>query len=290
MRYAPRYGPAPKPPCSIKARNQRVHAELEGVLKTIPRPAIAVSGGVDSMTLAVLASHLLPDVRVVHASSPAVPPEATLRVQRFAQTHGWELDIIDAGEFDDPEYRANPANRCFYCKSNLYQTIRSRTDRPILSGANLDDLREYRPGLDAARRHGVRHPYVEAGLTKPQVRAVARALGLHAVAELPASPCLSSRVETGIRIETATLGFIHAVETLVTRTLSPVTVRCRVRATAVVIELDPMTLARLSPERRRQLADEIAARQRVAEPLRPEGLPIAFAEYRNGSAFLVEHA
>jgi len=267
-----------------------VRDELERVLKTISRPAIAVSGGVDSMTLAVLASRLLPDVRVLHAASPAVPVEATLRVERYAQVHGWALDIIDAGEFDDPAYRANPANRCFYCKSNLYTTIRSRTDRTILSGANLDDLREYRPGLDAARRHGVRHPYVEAGLTKQHVRAVARALGLHTVAELPASPCLSSRVETGIRIEASTLAFIHEVETLVSRTLSPATVRCRVRAAAVVIELDPATLALLSPERRRQLADEIDARQIGARSLRPEGLPIAFAEYRNGSAFLVEHA
>lgn len=264
--------------------------ELETVLKSISGPAIAVSGGVDSMTLAVVASRLLGNVKVLHAASPAVPVEATRRVEHFAQVHRWELDIIDAGEFDDPYYRANPANRCFYCKSNLYQTIRSRTDRLILSGANLDDLREYRPGLDAARRHGVRHPYVEAGLTKQHVRAVARTLGLHTVAELPASPCLSSRVETGIRIEATTLAFIHEVETFVTRTLSPATVRCRIRAAAVVIELDPATLARLSPERRRQLADEIGARQMAAGPLRPEGLPIAFAEYRNGSAFLVEHA
>jgi uncharacterized protein len=260
-----------------------VRAELERVLQTLAAPAIAVSGGVDSMTLAVLASQLLPDVRMLHAASPAVPVEATIRVERFAQTYGWALVIIDAGEFDDPHYRANPVNRCFYCKSNLYKTIRSRTHRQILSGANLDDLREYRPGLNAAREHGVRHPYIEAGLTKHHVRQVARALGLDAVAELPASPCLSSRVETGIRIEATTLAFIHDVETLVARSLSPITVRCRVRAATVVIELDPATLALLSAERRRQLATQIGAR-----PLGP-GLPITFAEYRNGSAFLLEY-
>lgn len=266
-----------------------MRAELERVLETVGQPAIAVSGGVDSMTLAVVASHLRADVQVLHAASPAVPVEATQRVERFAQTYGWALEIIDAGEFADPDYRANPANRCFYCKSNLYQTIRSRTHRQILSGANLDDLREYRPGLNAAREHDVRHPYIEAGLTKQHVRQVARALGLDAVAELPASPCLSSRVETGIRIEATTLAFIHDVETLLARTLSPVTVRCRVRAAAIVIELDPATLALLPAERRRQLTAEISARQIGARPLRPEGLPIAFAEYRNGSAFLVEH-
>ncbi len=100
-----------------------------------------------------------------------------------------------------------------------------------MSGANLDDLGEYRPGLDAAREHGVRHPFVEAGFSKAMVRALARDLGLGAVAELPAAPCLSSRVETGIRIEPETLAFIHAVERLVgedlTVTGAKSAVRCR---------------------------------------------------------------
>jgi uncharacterized protein len=254
---------------------------LERVLERIPGPAIAVSGGVDSVTLASVASLLMADVAVMHAVSPAVPLEATARVQRLAQQRHWQLSIVQAGEFDDPKYRANPINRCFYCKTNLYGTIRARTQRPILSGANLDDLGEYRPGLDAARLHHVRHPFIEAGIDKRTIREIARQLGLAEVAELPASPCLSSRVETGIRIESATLGFIHEVERLVASAIMPATVRCRVRAAAVVVELDAATLARLSPEDTQRMAALIGSQSN-----RP-ALPLLFEPYRNGSAFLL---
>ena len=258
---------------------------LEGILRSIAEPAIAVSGGVDSLTLAALAAELSSQVLVMHAVSPAVPPLATERVRKLAAERGWNLTVLEAGEFADPLYRANPVNRCFHCKSNLYATIRARTGRPILSGANLDDLEEYRPGLVAAAHYAVRHPYVEAGVDKRGVRTIARSLGLAEVAELPASPCLSSRVETGIRIEPETLAFIDTVERLVTAALGPETVRCRVRASAVVIELDAPALARLDGESARSLRELLAG---VAH--RPASRRIRFAPYRNGSAFLREAA
>ena len=258
-----------------------MRSDLERVLQSIGDPAIAVSGGVDSMTLATLAARTLQDVAIMHAISPAVPPEATARVERLAGTEHWNLTLIRAGEFDDPAYRANPVNRCFYCKTNLYGSIRARTARPILSGANLDDLGEYRPGLDAARTHDVRHPFIESGFSKLAVRELARQLGLDEVAELPASPCLSSRVETGIRIEPRLLGFVHSVEQLLREALAPHTVRCRVRAAAVVIELDPASLSRLSG------AGQADLRRRIADHADAPTLPVAFEAYRNGSAFLV---
>jgi len=258
---------------------------LETLLVGIATPAIAVSGGVDSLTLAALAAEICRDVLVMHAVSPAVPPLATERVRGLAAERGWQLTLLEAGEFGDPQYRANPLNRCSYCKTNLYSTIRARTDRPILSGANLDDLAEYRPGLVAAENYAVRHPYIEAGIDKRGVRAIARALGLAAVAELPASPCLSSRVETGIRIEPETLGFIDTVERLVAAALGPTTVRCRVRASAVVIELDAGALARLDAESARSLRELLAGVAHL-----PASRPIRFAPYRNGSAFLREAA
>ena len=135
-----------------------------------------------------------------HAVSPAVPEEATERVKRLAATQGWRLRIVDAREFADENYLANPVDRCFFCKTNLYGCIARHIDAQILSGANLDDLREYRPGLEAAKRHSVRHPYLEAEIDKRAVRSLARELGLGALSELPAAPCLSSRVETGIAI------------------------------------------------------------------------------------------
>ncbi|MGH1590397.1 adenine nucleotide alpha hydrolase [Methylobacterium phyllosphaerae] len=265
--------------------------QLEAVLAGLRPVAVAVSGGVDSLTLATLAHRLAPGTALmVHAVSPAVPAEATARVRAEGDREGWSLKVIEAGEFADPAYRANPVNRCFFCKTNLYGAVRRVTDRQILSGANRDDLGEYRPGLDAARDHGVRHPYVEAGFDKAAVRALARDLGLGDVAELPAAPCLSSRVETGIPIEPETLSFIHAVERLVGGALAAErgakrAVRCRVRAEGVVVELDPASLAALAATDRERLGASI----RDIAPARLAG-PVRFAPYRVGSAFLVQPA
>ena len=256
---------------------------LRDVLLGFPRLAIAVSGGVDSITLATAAHRTLGSrVTMHHATSPAVPGDATKRTRALAAQEGWALDVFDAGEFSDPAYRANPVNRCFFCKTNLYGAVVARTDAPVASGTNLDDLGDYRPGLIAAKEHGVRHPLVEAQIDKATVRLLAAAMGLGVLAELPSSPCLSSRVETGIRIEAPVLSMVHEAESLVSKRLSARTVRCRVRAQGVVVELDPETLAGLEEPRRRSLQDEL---QQMASAV---GLPqpIAFAAYRTGSAFL----
>jgi uncharacterized protein len=255
-------------------------ASLRATLRTLGPTAVAVSGGVDSMTLAAFAHRTLADVEMIHASSAAVPAEATARVRALAAREGWRLAVVDAGEFADPRYRANPVNRCFFCKTNLYGSIRALTDRQVVSGANLDDLGEYRPGLDAAREHAVRHPYVEAGIDKRGVRAIAAWLGLGAIAELPSSPCLSSRVETGIPIEPATLAMIHAVERLVSQRIAPRTVRCRVRASGIVVELDRETLNRIA-------GDEADALIRELRGLPDQPADVRFEPYRTGSAFLV---
>lgn len=257
---------------------------LRDILRDIGPATVAVSGGVDSMTLAVLANRTLGrnQLTMMHAASAAVPPEATQRVKHWAAIEGWDLRVIDAGELADEKYRSNPLNRCFFCKSNLYGRIADLTDRQILSGANTDDLGEYRPGLDAARQYSVRHPYLEARMEKSGVRALARILGLGDLSDLPASPCLSSRVETLIPIEPETLQAIHAVELLVGQRLAPHTVRCRVRQAGIVVELDASSLDAASPAERSALTDSIAK-------LLPDtlaGKSIAFAAYRNGSAFI----
>lgn len=250
--------------------------------------AVAVSGGVDSLTLASFAHRHLDAAQMlaVHAVSPAVPEEATARVSAQADAQGWKLLIIDAHEFADPRYRANPGNRCFFCKTNLYAAIGRMTQRQIVSGTNLDDLGDYRPGLDAARDHHVRHPFVEAEIDKAAVRALARGLGLGPVAELPAAPCLASRVETGIRIEAEMLRFVDEVERLVAASLAAPepgrVVRCRLRADAIVIELDPASLDALGEAARVSLRSRILA---VAPSTHATG-PVLFAPYRRGSAFL----
>lgn len=257
---------------------------LEAVLRSIGPVAVAVSGGVDSLTLATLAHRILRgEVEMFHAVSPAVPQEATERVRTLAAREGWKLSVVDAGEFGDADYRSNPVNRCFYCKTNLYGALVPHTKAQVVAGTNLDDLGEYRPGLDAARNHGVRHPFVEAGIDKKTVRAIAHHLELGDIAELPSAPCLSSRIETGIAIDPAMLKLVHAAEILVAKSIAPRTVRCRVRAKGVVIELDEQNLAALDENARISLKGEIGTL------FRDGGFeyPVSLAPYRTGSAFLV---
>lgn len=257
--------------------------KLADVLADLGDVTIAVSGGVDSMTLACFAHRRSggTGVRMVHAQSPAVPADAGQRIDEMAAREGWNFECVDAGEFVDARYRANPVNRCFFCKSNLYRTLSQMSDGAVLSGTNCDDLGDYRPGLEAARNHNVRHPYVEAGIDKREVRALAKALGLPELAELPSSPCLSSRVETGLAIKAEQLVLIDTVETWCRRHLLPETVRCRIRHTGVVIELDGPTRAGLDNEQRasavRRLREEVSG---LSE------LPVTLADYQRGSAFV----
>jgi len=203
------------------------------------RLALAVSGGVDSMTLAHVARRFSrARTTMYHATGPAVPAAARGRVEAHAARHGWPLVLLDAGEQRDARYRANPVDRCYYCKTNLYARIREATADPIASGTNRDDLDDFRPGLRAAAERDVVHPYVEAAIDKAAVYALAASLGLDDLQRLPAQPCLASRVETGIAIAPDDLVFIDAVETrLAARLGREAVLRCRVTHTGIVIEL-----------------------------------------------------
>ena len=256
---------------------------LTQIIESFNDVAVAVSGGVDSLTLATIAHGAIGSrARMFHAVSPAVPGEATRRVESLAEQRGWALTVIDAGEFEDADYRSNPVNRCFYCKTNLYGAIAPHTGAQIVSGTNLDDLGEYRPGLEAAKKYSVRHPFVEAGIDKASVRLLARQSGLGEISELPAAPCLSSRIETGIGIDPAMLALVHQTERMVGAELQPQTVRCRVRAGGVVIELDETALAATDQVQRDSLGG------RVAELFSRGGFDyaVSFAAYRVGSAFV----
>jgi pyridinium-3,5-biscarboxylic acid mononucleotide sulfurtransferase len=268
----------------LSRRAARTHAALDRVLDATGRVAVAVSGGVDSLTLACAAHRRLGGEAVMyHAVSPAVPDEATERTRRHAERFGWQLEVIEAGEFADENYLRNPVNRCYFCKANLYGAIARHTGRIIVSGTNLDDLNDFRPGLEAAARHRVRHPFVEAGIDKAGVRAIAMALGLGETAELPASPCLASRLETGVRVTAERLALVHAVEQLVRRTLSARTVRCRIRRGGLVVELDEAALASVSSGCGPALLAEI---ERMSTALIRRAR-IEFAPYRMGGAFLI---
>lgn len=259
------------------------HPVLQSLLEELAPVRIAVSGGVDSMTLAILAGRTLGrQAAMVHAVSPAVPAEATQRVETVARREGWALHRVDAGEFGDEAYLANPYDRCFHCKTHLYAAMADVSGGVMLSGTNTDDLDDYRPGLRAASAHGVRHPFVEADVDKAGVRALCRALGYPEIAALPAAPCLSSRVETGIRIEPAALAFVHRVERELGEALRPVVVRCRIRRDAVAVELDDGALQGLLNGAGQ------GWRERIAGLARACGLPevVRFEPYRRGSAFV----
>ncbi len=254
-------------------------AALVANLDRSPELAVAVSGGIDSMILAFVA-HRFSRTRAVmlHAISPAVPQSATARVERYAASEGWQMKWIDAGEFADANYRQNPVNRCYYCKSNLYDRIREAVTSPIASGTNVDDLGDFRPGLKAASERNVIHPYVESGFDKAAIYRLARHHALSDLAELPAQPCLASRVETGIAIDPNDLAFIEMMEIHASSLTSRLTdIRCRTTSAGVVIEVG----SSFPNERRQALtdssADLCAKHGRVFVGVR---------DYRRGSAFI----
>jgi uncharacterized protein len=222
-----------------------VHARAIAALARNPRRIIACSGGVDSLLLADLAHEAAPaSTLVAHSVTPAVPRAATERVRRAADDLGWDVRLIESGEFADERYLANPVDRCYFCKDNLYDVLdRMATELEgmssgwtLMSGANTDDLGEYRPGLAAAAEYRVAHPFVEASLGKDDIRALARSRGRdwH---DLPAAPCLASRLYTGTSVTPSLLRAVEVGELALTRSTGLRVVRCRIRGTEVVVEV-----------------------------------------------------
>ena len=214
--------------------------KLVELLKELQHVAVAVSGGIDSMLLAYIANQVAKiDAEVFHAFSPAVPQESLDRIHQYAEQFQWNLHVVDAEELSDESYTKNPVNRCYYCKSNLYNRIQSLTTKSILSGTNKDDLGDYRPGLIAASETNVLHPYVMCDINKSDIYEMAKHYQLSAIKNLAAQPCLASRVETGIHIDHHVLSFIEEAEKEARFFFKQEnTVRCRVTSKGVYLEID----------------------------------------------------
>ncbi len=174
---------------------------LEARLAQLDRLMVAYSGGVDSAFLAATAHRVLgAKMLAVLADSPSLARRDMEQARAFAQSLGMPLQVIATEELDRPEYARNDANRCFHCKDELFLVMEKLGGRlgfaHIAYGMNADDTRDYRPGQRAAEQHEVLAPLADAGLTKADVRALAKAAG-YPMWDRPAAPCLSSRVEYG---------------------------------------------------------------------------------------------
>jgi len=256
-------------------------AALASLLSSMGPRVIACSGGLDSLLLSVLSHRLAPDrTLIAHAEGPSVPREASARVREWAEKEHWIFSAVLAGETEDEAYRANPVDRCFFCKSRLYGVLRALGKGEILSGANTDDLGEYRPGLEAARRSGVRHPFIECGLSKEDLRTLCRRTGLD-FAELAASPCLASRFYTGTRIEPAWLERVDRIETELRSAAGARVVRCLVRGRKLVIEIPDEERRKIGPALFEAFRKKILSEDPEIEELTLDPEP-----YRPGRAFV----
>jgi uncharacterized protein len=184
-------------------------AALQRSLREMGRVLVCFSGGVDSSFLLRVTHDVLGREAIALTTvSPTNPEEDTEEAVALAAEFGVEHVILEVNELEIPNYRENPVNRCYFCKSNLYEIATAEAARRtvpwIIDGVNADDLGDYRPGLKAASERTIRHPLADVALTKAEIRELSQSLGLRTF-DRPASPCLSSRFPYGTAITLAAL-------------------------------------------------------------------------------------
>lgn len=216
--------------------------QLKTIFAEMEQALIAYSGGVDSTLVAKIAYDVLGDRAIaVTAVSPSLLPEELEDAQVQAAEIGITHKIIDTHEMDNPNYTANPVNRCYFCKSELHDTLKplaTQLGYPyVVDGVNADDLRDYRPGIQAAKERGVRSPLAEVGVTKAEVRQLSQQLSLPWW-DKPAQPCLSSRFPYGEEITITKLQRVGRAE-IYLRRLGWQNLRVRSDGDTARIELPP---------------------------------------------------
>ncbi len=252
---------------------------LKVYLERMGPTLIAFSGGVDSSFLLAIASQVLHnDVIALMTVSPSTPPHDERQAIELAKRLNIKLQLIQHNELDISEYAANPINRCYFCKSSLYEICQREAKRlalgSIADGINLDDLTDYRPGLQSAKEYNVHHPLAEVGLTKADIRQASRLLEL-STWDKPASPCLSSRIPYGTQITTTMLSHIAQAEAFL-YTLGITQVRVRYDGKSARIEIDSETLKNIASQE---------TLQNIGTKLKSLGIPLVTLDlegYKSG--------